>query len=171
MNDNDHSSLTEGINRKPSAAADAPGVLVFPPLAYLGTLVLALVLHWFWPRHLPLAPWMRIGGGGLILCGGLLALWGRNTMVRAGTNVIPTRPTLAIVTAGPFRFTRNPLYVGNLVVYVGLTLSINSLWLLLLLIPMLAILRWGIIAREERYLETKFGDDYLAYKTRVRRWL
>jgi len=54
---------------------------------------------------------------------------------------------------------------------VGLTLSINSLWLLLLLIPMLAILRWGIIAREERYLETKFGDVYLAYKTRVRRWL
>jgi protein-S-isoprenylcysteine O-methyltransferase Ste14 len=92
-------------------------------------------------------------------------------MVRAGTNVLPTRPALAIVTDGPFRFTRNPLYLANAVAYLGLTLVFNTVWTLLLYVPMLLVIHWGIIRREERYLEAKFGETYLAYKARVRRWL
>jgi protein-S-isoprenylcysteine O-methyltransferase Ste14 len=92
-------------------------------------------------------------------------------MRRAGTNILPNKPTLTIVTEGPFRFTRNPLYVTNALFYTGLTLVFNTPWPLLLLAPMLLVVHWGIIRREEEYLEAKFGDAYLAYKARVRRWL
>jgi protein-S-isoprenylcysteine O-methyltransferase Ste14 len=91
-------------------------------------------------------------------------------MRRAGTNVLPSQPTLSIVTDGPFRFTRNPLYVAGSLLYLGLTLIFNSVWPLVLFVPMLVVLDRGVIRREERYLEGKFGDVYLAYKARVRRW-
>ena len=92
-------------------------------------------------------------------------------MVRAGTNVPPNKPTVTIVTGGPFRFTRNPLYLGGTLVYLGFAMVLGSVWLLWLFVPMVLVLRWGIIHREERYLEAKFGEVYLAYKARVRRWL
>ena len=92
-------------------------------------------------------------------------------MVRAGTNVPPHKPTLAIVTGGPFRFTRNPLYFGGTAAYFGMGLGFNLIWALILLVPMLFLLSWGIVRREERYLEKKFGETYLAYKQRVPRWL
>jgi protein-S-isoprenylcysteine O-methyltransferase Ste14 len=107
----------------------------------------------------------------IALASGVLAQWGARTMRRAGTNVLPNKPSLAIVTDGPFRFTRNPLYLTNAIFYVGLTFIFNTVWPLLLLVPMLFVVDWGIIRREERYLEAKFGGDYLAYKVRVRRWL
>jgi protein-S-isoprenylcysteine O-methyltransferase Ste14 len=87
-------------------------------------------------------------------------------MRRAGTNIRPDQPTLALVTDGAFRFSRNPLYLAATGLYVGVALLVDALWPLVLLIPMLAV-----VAREERYLEAKFGDAYRAYKARVRRWL
>ena len=92
-------------------------------------------------------------------------------MTRAGTNVLPSKPALTIVTEGPFRFTRNPLYVANVFTYLGLTLISNSVWPLFFFAPMLGVLHWGIVRREERYLENKFGEPYRAYKSRVRRYL
>ena len=92
-------------------------------------------------------------------------------MHRAGTNVLPSRPALAIVTHGPFRFSRNPIYVANVFVYIGLSFLFNAVWPLLLLLPMLWVIYWGIIQREERYLENKFGEIYLTYKDKVPRWL
>jgi protein-S-isoprenylcysteine O-methyltransferase Ste14 len=92
-------------------------------------------------------------------------------MVRSGTNVIPNQPTLAIVTDGPFRYTRNPLYIGATLAYTGLALIFNSFWPLLLLPALLMVIHWGVVRREERYLEAKFGTLYLAYKDRVPRWL
>ncbi len=92
-------------------------------------------------------------------------------MRRAGTNVRPDQPTLALVFDGPFRFTRNPLYLAATGLYLGIALLVDALWPLLLLVPVLAVLRWGVVAREERYLEAKFGEPYRAYKARVRRWL
>ena len=92
-------------------------------------------------------------------------------MKRAGTNIRPDQPTLAIVSDGPFRFTRNPLYLALTGLYVGITLLVDALWPLLLLIPALAVLQWGVVAREERYWESKFGGPYRVYKSRVRRWV
>ena len=91
-------------------------------------------------------------------------------MRRAGTNVDPGKPSTVIVDEGPYRFTRNPIYLANTLLYVGLSLVFNAVWPLLTLMPSLLLLHWGVVLREERYLEGKFGEAYLAYKRRVRRW-
>jgi protein-S-isoprenylcysteine O-methyltransferase Ste14 len=154
-----------------SAGKDSPGVIIFPPLLYIGTLLLGLVLNYFWPMPLTSGKALRIAGAGLVVASGMVASWGARTMRRAGTNVLPAKPTLTIVTDGPFRFSRNPLYLANAIVFVGLALIFNAVWPLFLLVPMLCVVHRGIIRREERYLETKFGETYLAYKARVRRWI
>jgi protein-S-isoprenylcysteine O-methyltransferase Ste14 len=152
--------------RKP----DAAGVIVLPPLLTLGTLLFAEAIHFLWPLRLGAPPWLRISGALLVLGAVVLAVWGRRTMMRAGTNVNPYKPTLSIVTNGPFQFTRNPLYLSNVVAYLGFTVILNTFWPLLLLVPMVLVFDFGIIQREERYLESKFGDAYIAYRSRVRRW-
>jgi len=81
------------------------------------------------------------------------------------------KPTTALVTEGPFRYSRNPIYVALTLLYVGVALLINALWILLLVVPALMALRYGVIAREEAYLTQKFGDAYHQYTTQVRRWL
>jgi protein-S-isoprenylcysteine O-methyltransferase Ste14 len=146
-------------------------VLVWPPVLYGGAFAVGLILHWLAPiTRLPHLPARLIG----VLClfvGAGVAHSGEKVMHRAGTNVRPDRPATALVTEGPFRYTRNPLYVGLTLMYAGLALLIPALWPLLLLVPVLLVMRWGVIAREERYLERKFGDPYRAYLGRVRRWI
>jgi len=107
----------------------------------------------------------------LVVGSGILATWGAATMGRAGTNVRPDQPTLAIVVDGPFRFSRNPLYLALTGIYVGLAMLFNMAWPILLLPVLLALLHWGVIRREERYLEAGVGSTYLSSKARVRRWL
>lgn len=92
-------------------------------------------------------------------------------MKAAGTNVNPGLPTTAVVSTGPFRYTRNPLYLSALGLYLGAAPATNTVWLLVLLIPLVLILDVGIVRREERYLEAKFGEPYRAYKKQVRRWV
>jgi protein-S-isoprenylcysteine O-methyltransferase Ste14 len=152
-------------------SANIAGVVALPPVLYTGTLLLALALHWLFPiRPFP-APLCRVLGAILILVSGALAKWGEVAMHRAGTNVRPDQPSTTIVTDGPFRFSRNPLYLSITGLYVGIALMVNALFPFLLLIPLLAVMYWGVILREERYLEAKFGDTYRAYKARVRRWI
>src|SRR4051812_7966494 len=100
-----------------------------------------------------------------------LAAWGSRTMHRAGTNISPLKPAVSLVTTGPFRFSRNPLYVAVTLLYVGFTLLINSWWGVLLLAPVLIAIHWGVVRREERYLERKFGEEYDQYRSQVRRYL
>ena len=166
-------SNSNSSSAKPASVPDSPGVIVFPPLLYVGTLLVGVGLNWVWPAPFLMggATWARWAGGALILASGFVAHWASRTMREAGTNVLPSKPALTLVTNGPFRFTRNPLYVMNALVYLGLTLILNSAWLLGLFVPMLLVIYWGIIRREERYLEAKFGEAYLAYKARVRRWI
>lgn len=92
-------------------------------------------------------------------------------MHAAGTNVRPDRPTTAVVSTGPYRISRNPMYVSLCALQVGIALLIDGLMPLLFLIPLALTLHFGVIRREERYLEAKFGPDYIAFKSRVRRWL
>ena len=150
---------------------DSPRVIALPPFLFGGALALGLLVHLLYPIHL-LAPWLAwTGGGCLLLLGLALGKWGEDTLRRAGTSVNPVEPTTAIVTQGPFRFSRNPLYLSLTLAYLGISLLVNALWPLLLLPPLLVVVAWGVIAREERYLEAKFGALYLGYKARVRRWL
>ena len=152
-------------------STDSPGVLACPPLVFLGALGLGLLLHWLMPVQ-PLPPTFSRGlGAVLCLASGLASIWGRVTMSRAGTTMRPDRPANALVTDGPFRYSRNPLYLSLTALYLGITLFFDALWPLVTLLPMLAVVHWGIILREERYLEAKFGDEYRAYKARVRRWI
>ena len=100
-----------------------------------------------------------------------LAIWAIVTITKAGSRVETNKPTTMIVTKGPFRFTRNPIYLGFLLGQVGLAIAFNNLWMLAMLVPWYLVIRYGVIAREESYLEHKFALDYLSYKSRVRRWL
>lgn len=113
----------------------------------------------------------RVVGTVVFVSSGILAHLAHRAMERAGTNVFPTQPTLALATDGPFRCTRNPLYIAAIGVYLGVTLWVNSLVMLLLAIPMAFVLNWGIVFREEQYLAAKFPEEYGAYRARVRRWL
>jgi protein-S-isoprenylcysteine O-methyltransferase Ste14 len=151
--------------------SDSPEVVVFPPALFGGTLLVGLLLHWLWPIAVlpPLAA--RLLGVVLLVLGYALARAAEASFKRGGTNIRPDQPTLTILTDGPFRFTRNPLYLAAAGLYAGVALLFNALWPLVLLLPMLAFLDWGVIRREERYLEAKFGDSYRAYRKRVRRWL
>ena len=130
-----------------------------------------LVLHWLRPVSLlPPLP-ARLAGLVVLVLSWWLVHSAEAAMKRAGTNVRPDQPSLAIVTDGPFRFSRNPMYLATTGLYLGITLPVNTPWPLILLSPMLLVLHWGVVRREERYLEAKFGEPYRAYKSRVRRWV
>jgi protein-S-isoprenylcysteine O-methyltransferase Ste14 len=156
------------------ASRDIPGVLAPPPLIYLAGLALGLVAGRLWPlRFVPDSlRRLRWSLGGSLALGGLgLAGWAVRTMYRAGTHPEPNKPVTALVTEGPFRLSRNPIYLGFTVAYLGLALLLDALWSLLLLPAVLAVMVRGVIAREEAYLERRFGERYRAYRARVRRWI
>jgi protein-S-isoprenylcysteine O-methyltransferase Ste14 len=156
---------------EPAVERDTAGVIAPPPLIYLGGLALGFGLEALLPgSSVPGAvQWIA---GGLSVVAGLALLASFNTLFnRRGTAVEPWKPTTAIVTSGPYRFTRNPAYLGMALVYVGIALLADALWVLVPLPLVLALIDRGVIAREERYLERKFGEEYMAYRRRVRRWL
>lgn len=156
-----------------AAPKDAPGVIVPPPLLYAGTLLAGLLLQRLLPLTTPGLPRRpaQLAGAALLAAAGTLAFTAFRAMARARTEVNPYRPTTAIVTTGPFRFSRNPIYLSLTLLYLGVTLLFGALWPLLLLAPLLAVMHGGVIAREERYLDGKFGDEYRRFRARVRRWL
>jgi protein-S-isoprenylcysteine O-methyltransferase Ste14 len=100
-----------------------------------------------------------------------LFAWAIVTITRAGSNVPTNLPTTTIVESGPYRFTRNPIYLGMFLGVVGLAIAFDSLWLLMTLVPFALVIRYGVVAYEEAYLERRFGDVYRGYRSHVRRWL
>ncbi len=153
-------------------SADIPDLLVLPPVLVGGTLIVGVTVHYlFWTVALLPIVLTRVLGVTLFVASGLLAHLAHLAMNRAGTNVLPTRPTLALATDGPYRFTRNPLYIAAVGVYLGVTFWVNGLAPLLLLLPMAWLLHRGIVLPEERYLESRFGERYLVYRSAVRRWI
>jgi len=149
---------------------DTPDILVFPPILLGGAMLLGALIDWLRPIRL-LPPFgARVLGATFLVFSSILGYSAQRVLRRAGTNVRPDQPTLALVTDGPYRRTRNPLYLAGLGVYLGVAFFINGLAPFLLLVPLAALLHWGIVLREERYLTTKFGEKYRAYETQVRRW-
>jgi len=132
---------------------------------------MGLLLHLVSPLHIPPTTLARGIGVVCVLVSLPLALATLRVLSRARTPVDPMKPTTALVTEGPFRYSRNPIYVALTLLYVGVALLINALWILLLVVPAVLVLRYGVIAREEAYLTRKFGDAYRQYTAQVRRWL
>jgi len=157
--------------RAPAGEADNAGVRIPPPAIYIAGFLIGLALETAAPID-----WPPEGVGlvaGLAGVGIWLALdgWAMLRFQRARTSVVPTRPASALVTSGPYRITRNPMYVGMAALYAGLALWFGVIWALALLPPVLIVVDRLVIAREERYLEARFGEEYREYRRRVRRWL
>src|SRR4030095_11248620 len=151
-----------------------PRVIARPPLFFLAALLLGFVLGRLLPLPfsvpgIDLVHWIM--GGSLILIGLALATAGIRHFSRAGTPVPTNEPTRALVTTGIHGWTRNPIYLGMFLVYGGIGVAVRSPSGLILTLPLALAIRYGVVAREEAYLERRFGDSYRDYKARVRRWL
>jgi protein-S-isoprenylcysteine O-methyltransferase Ste14 len=153
---------------------DHPGVVAPPPLIALGGVVLGFLLDWLLPAYVldtVLGPWTRgFLGGVLLTSGAALALAAAARFREAGTSVNPWTPSLHLATAGVFQHLRNPMYAGLLLVVGGVGIAFASDWTLAMVVPVALILHHGVVLREERYLEARFGDSYRRYKDRVSRW-
>jgi protein-S-isoprenylcysteine O-methyltransferase Ste14 len=153
---------------------DFADVVVKPPLLFLGAVAVGLLLS----LALPIGPGLGSANGlavtvGLIfiVIGFALAAFSVRTFSRAGADVVPGRPATTLVTKGPYRVTRNPIYIGFTLLYFGIAILATSIWMLLLLVPLLIVLQRGVVLREEAYLGVKFGEAYEKYQARVPRWL
>jgi protein-S-isoprenylcysteine O-methyltransferase Ste14 len=151
--------------------ADTAGIRVPPPVYYivgfLAGVALELIIPTSWPPFgVRLALALIAGGAWLALDGAAMVFFRR-----AGTSMVPINPTTALVTSGPYRFTRNPMYVGMVFLYVALAFAFGVIWALVFLPAVIVAIDRLVIAREEPYLERKFGQDYRDYKRRARRWL
>lgn len=159
--------MTDANNRGAS-------VHLLPPLVFLGPLLVGIGLGRLLPWRLPTtAPWPTVltwAGVVLFVAGLGLMSWAAVVMWRHHTTVIPWGHVDHLVTGGPFRFTRNPIYVGDLLVYLGVTLVAGTWWPLALLPLPVFVMQRLVIAREEAYLLERFGQPYAAYCARVRRW-
>jgi protein-S-isoprenylcysteine O-methyltransferase Ste14 len=155
-----------------TTSTDNAGVIARPPLLYLAALIAFFLLRWQLP--LPIVAQtaaMMVAG---VVLGTLsigLGVWGRATLLAGGTNLDPMATTTAIVAGGPYRFTRNPIYVALAGLFLGFTLGFNDWWGVVVLLPLLAVMHGGVVLREEHYLERKFGDEYRQYQSRVARYL
>jgi protein-S-isoprenylcysteine O-methyltransferase Ste14 len=150
---------------------DHAHVVGHPPLIHLAGILVGLGLDWLWPAPLLPAITQYVLGGALIVLGVLLVLACGLTFRRAGTSVPTQTPTTALVIRGLYRYSRNPIYIALSLIHLGIAVAVDSLWIAATLPIVIIVINYGVIAREERYLEAKFGDAYREYKARVRRWL
>ena len=150
---------------------DHPDVVAPPPLMFFGCAVIGTIAHFIFPVRVLRYPISLLLGVLLALASMALAISAGRVMKAAGTNVRPDRPSLTVVKAGPYRFTRNPMYVSLCLLQLAVGFFLNG-WVPLSFALVLAlVLHFGVILREEYYLERKFGEQYLSFKRRVRRWL
>ncbi|HEY1758552.1 MAG TPA: isoprenylcysteine carboxylmethyltransferase family protein [Bryobacteraceae bacterium] len=148
------------------------GVKIFPPLIQIGAIAIGFLIEWIVPVRIGDGfGIVRIAGCILLAIAGALIASAAKIMFGAGTTPNPTRPSTVIVTSGPFRFTRNPMYLAWELICIGVGLVANVLWPVLMALPAAIVTRKLVIDKEERYLEQKFGAEYLTYKSRVRRWV
>jgi protein-S-isoprenylcysteine O-methyltransferase Ste14 len=150
---------------------DHPNVRIPPPLIYAAGFGIGLLLERAFPVSvLPRIP-SRIAALLWMALWAILSVWSIGLFRRARTNFLPIKPATALVVLGPYRFTRNPMYLGLACLYVGLAFWFGVFWALILLPAVIAVVQYYVIAREEKYLERAFGEEYRQYQARVRRWV
>src|SRR5262245_2899845 len=164
---------SDGATSDAGASRGNAGVIAPPPLIFLAFLALAAVLELLAPS--PTATLFRharyVAGAVLFLIGLFIGIAGVRGLRAAATNISTDLPATALVVDGIYRWSRNPLYLAMTLIYIGLAIAAGSGWAIALLVPLLVLMHVGVIAREEEYLERKFGSMYSEYKSRVRRWL
>ena len=155
----------------PSVSADHAGVVVPPPLIYVAFFLVGIGVQRYVPiARLPAGP-VRMLSTVLVLSWLMLTAWSFRRFWASGTSIVPVRPATALVLEGPYRWTRNPMYVGLLFLYIGVACWFGLVWPLLLAPVLVWVISVAVIGREERYLTRKFGDEYTRYQSQVRRWL
>ena len=150
---------------------DSPGVRFPPPLLYALAILGGWLLHRARPLPIGNSPAMTTGAWLLVGCWALLAGTAIGTFRRRDTSMITFRPASALVIAGPYKFTRNPMYVSLALLTLAFALFLNTWWVVVLLVPALAAVQQIVIVPEEKYLRRRFGADYDTYTRQVRRWL
>ena len=150
---------------------DSPGVRFPPPFLYALAVIGGYLLNRRWPLPVGDDVVIKVLAWVLTFASLALAVSSIGNFRRSRTSIVPVRPATALVIAGPYRFTRNPMYVGMAALTVALALFLDTWWVMVLLVPVLLVVRLFVIAPEERYLRRRFGADYVAYMRRVRRWL
>jgi protein-S-isoprenylcysteine O-methyltransferase Ste14 len=152
---------------------DHANVVIFPPVLLLATIAFGIILDAFFPlgvlAKLPFVTRL-VAGAILLVLGASLLISSRLAFGKAGTNIRPDMPTTALVTSGLFAHVRNPVYQGGSIALLGLALMLASDWIVILMVPMLLLIHYGVVLREESYLERKFGETYRRYKASVPRY-
>ena len=151
---------------------DHADVHILPPLLFLGSIALGVLLQLAVGLRFATQSGLRVPLGlALVALGVISGAWAIRWIRRTKQDPDPRKPTPELIAGGPFRFSRNPIYVGMTLIQTGVGVALGNLWILLLLVPTLVILVRGVIEKEEAYLERKFGDSYTRYRASVRRWL
>ncbi len=164
--------MVKGPARQSIDDPGTAGVIARPPLLFLAAGLLGLLLDWLLPFSLPdlgHAHWI-LGFSSIVIGLGLAAA-GIANFSRAATPVPTNQPVRSLVATGIHGRTRNPIYLGMFLIYAGIGLAARSAGILMVMLPLAVTIRYGVVAREEAYLERRFGDVYRDYKARVRRWL
>ena len=151
--------------------ADRGPVPVPPPLLYLAALLTGIALDCLWPPALLPGSWGYAAGAIFVAASFSIMPSVLMRFRRAGTPLDVRKPATALITDGPYRFSRNPIYVSMTLLYAGLAFLLGNGWVLILAVPVLLVMDLWVVRREERHLEAKFGEDYRRYKAAVRRWL
>ena len=151
--------------------ADNDGVITIQPFIFINGLFTGHLTHYFYPMNFLPESWSIWIGVPLMMFPFPIAILAFKSFKKAETGPDVRTPTTVIVSVGVYRLTRNPMYFSLAILYLGITCWVNSIWCLLLLFPVLIVVNEGVIKREEKYLEKKFGDEYLKYKSTVRRWI
>lgn len=148
-----------------------PGIRIPPPVIYLAALVIGSVLDYQWPLSPLLGSSRYVVGPVIAITGGLIMPPVLVRFRRSGTTIDVRKPATALITEGPYRFSRNPIYVSLTLLYLGIGTLLNNAWILILVAPVFLVMNMWVVSREERHLEATFGEEFLRYKAEVRRWL
>ncbi len=154
----------------PNNSKSITGVKVPPPITFIGFFLVGYLLDYCFPFSLDLNNSIKLFGIVLVGISFPFAFWAMITMKTKQTPVSTFQPTTSIIKTGPFRFARNPMYVALVLLYLGLVFWLELFWCLFLLPIVIAIVHYKVILKEEQYLATKFGKEYLDYKNQVKRW-